>query len=115
MRFSYKKLFTASVWGVLSLVYSFSQMLYISLNCKVVCEPTSYSFLEIVGLATIGLPGFVATTALLYLKDYLPIFDTPITQGNLWPVFTGISVSVGTAYLIIYLLSKALIFYRKKK
>lgn len=115
MPLSYKKLLLGLTWGILSLVYAFSNLLYRILSCKVVCDPAPQSFPEIVILYTIGLPGLASTSAIIYLKDYLPLFDIPVTQGNLWPILIGVFISTAVSYLIIWILDKALIYFRKKK
>ena len=120
MKFSIKKLVMASLWGTISLIYSFLQILSFSLQCKGNCiESVSFlgdaTYVEMLILITFGLPGLISTGLLIYSKNYVPIFNTPVTHGNLWPVLFGILISITTAYLIILLLSKLLKKFRGKK
>jgi len=110
MQFSIKKLILSIIWGISSFIYSFLQVLSLAFSCKVNC-PQSYlasldraSFLELISLLTIGLPGLISTNILTLLKEYMSFFETPITQGNFLPIIVGSLVSILVSYVMISLL-----------
>jgi len=117
MHFSYKRLILATIWGVPSLIYSFLFILSLIFRCKNICSGNSYyslyersTSLELLTLFTFGLPGFITTRFVTLLDERFALFETPITQGNIWPVVIGAIISVFISYIFI---SVTLNIYKK--